>query len=1819
MYFKSTQTLISSFLTVCFFFGLVIDVNGQRDRLERDLKRIEGLETIKSRLPSTYSELYRLDFDSIPVQKRETVRNLIEVSRRYSDSIVIEKIVNEFGNDKIDWNKKSDLNKIRKIVTSRINSDTTFEKIQKNRERLSRRIGVLSKTRDANNGLVRIPKDSSGTKIIQEVSNCIECDEKNDMASPGAYLVYLISLLTEKTSINTLTNLEDILYQKLDSLTFGDVRIASYVALTNEILENKISGKNSTTLNKRDSIYNHFNGNKSKGKYLSSVNSSYPYPDVIENMFYRLAGEFDVDVELAKVLVTIGKTKEYADSTNITVKAIQLIATQKNKITYLTYNSLKNELRKVQEEKAEEEIKNEELLFLKDSLLYDFGQKYRDSIVWHIEKKTPDAINDWFGGTIPSLSFDSLEYVIQTIKDSVAACVTWEKDFCNIVSNSNDYPLRPLKILGNLYNSELSQYQTKLDTITYSDELLEKYITIVATSIYNSRSYDAQIEIRRDAYWQEAIQRIEKGFHTQIRENLIHQIWLRDTIDRDSLSRLLALDLKMAESYETTDLSFAILRLQTLMQMIELRKSNIKVNSSDSIFYSQSLRYLNSYGLFHAGKQVAVYPENFMEVLSTYQGSDYFREIVLKNIKEVNSVEELDELFTRFETTATKVEISFNNPICKNVIDSAIIYPGICNNSSSNSGGTWGSAGNQNNNSWSAWGASKPNCAWFSPYKTPQNYFLFTKKGRVNLQDSLFRIGCTGKDTTYFLNDRLQFENNFLSLILKSEFFNSKGDFQSAFKLLQKLYESRLNLAIELDVRLFKNMNNPQIENNNFSWLENPFDPFGVAWVDKSIFIDLIIKNHVENLLDWADQEFAQDSPESINRARELYLSAQEILSELTGKPDACGDCIENMNNAKVPSIEESVREIGCQGKQKEALKIYNSNAYSEGIKRVKLALLYYSCHNEKPSLAERNGMREVFSIAFSSNKCKHLERQWKGIIELSTERVDEIYKKLNKLYKGCAKQDLSNYGEGLGFNLSDAINIFSAPPLNPKILDLFASPEVAETMANLSPKAEVGLWLGDNHNFCIRKNSMYELFEKRICVNLKKIRTNRNFAGYERNLAYYAAPIDPQAAIQQAQSNPGAVFSASQNGQNMLPPIYRYSYLIDRAKQQAQYAISLESNMLNAYKELDAAEYSLLQARNSLDISQANVGLQLRRVSEAETSINIAMKQDGKSDKVFKHYEALLLKPKIDLENQVLAGLESMKDKERNSRWIQGFVGVAQLAGGIVSTAAGQGLVGGGISSMGSGIGQISEAINGKGEKSAEINLAQTKASFERREQEWQFQKDLAAIDQQITQLGIDLANDRLDIVQQERRIADLQAEHATDQLEFLTNGQFTNTGLYRWMSGNLRRLYQGQLNRAVATAKAAQDALAFEQQATLNKINSNYWVEDKRGLLGAEELMDDIEELETYRLQSGERKKEITKIISVANSAPEAFQEFVQSGELFFDAPMSWFDRDFPGHYLRMINNVSVTIVALTGSGQGIHATLSNNGMSRIVVDPYIGEASIVYRQPESVALSQTTNANGLFQLVPNDPLLYPFEGTGVATSWTLEMPKGANPIDFESIVDVIFTINYTAKESRDYRSKVLQDLGQDENGYVKVSANRFFSLAEEFPDAWYYMQNPDMSTNANYFPVLDTVWTNEIKRPWQKNTFVFELNKDYFIPNEEHRKITKITLLPIFKEGLELQANNDSLGITIAHVEQGKIPSNGEVKKKHSKRLKPLDKSTKSFNGQSPYGYWAIEIRDGLITGSNTYGAPVPDHKTKSSDLQDIIFIVEYSAKIHYPHQP
>jgi hypothetical protein len=488
---------------------------------------------------------------------------------------------------------------------------------------------------------------------------------------------------------------------------------------------------------------------------------------------------------------------------------------------------------------------------------------------------------------------------------------------------------------------------------------------------------------------------------------------------------------------------------------------------------------------------------------------------------------------------------------------------------------------------------------------------------------------------------------------------------------------------------------------------------------------------------------------------------------------------------------------------------------------------------------------------------------------------------------------------------------------------------------------------------------------------------------------------------------------------------------------------------------------------------------------------------------------------------------------------------------------------------------------------------VASVHASQARREQRWELRKRLAQEEIRISEQQIEIAEDQVHIAQQQREIAELKTDHAQETIEFLQDEQFTTYELFDWMADVLESVYRSFLQQATSMAKLAERQLAFERQELPQQfIQSGYWraptqgqravkrdegteTPDRRGLTGSARLLLDIYQLDQYAFRTDERKQYVSKTISLAQLAPLELQQLRETGVLRFDTSQDFFDRDYPGQYLRLIKKVSVSVIALTPPTHGIKAELTNPGISRVVTGGPPFRTEVIRRDPETITLSSPQNETGVFHLRPEGEMLLPFEKTGVDTTWELSMPKAANPFDYDTIADVLLTINYTALKSEPYRQQVIKHLDPEESGELA------YSFSDVFADQWYELHNPEQS---------DTPMTVH-----------FQTRRDDFPPQLEDVEIENVFLSYITKDDKGVRDLKTSLAFTPA---DGQGPAGGEATPVEARI------STRRGNGSS----WLPMIGK-PVEGEWELSLPASQkvkHMFHTERIEDILFVLTYNGR-------
>jgi Tc toxin complex TcA C-terminal TcB-binding domain len=713
------------------------------------------------------------------------------------------------------------------------------------------------------------------------------------------------------------------------------------------------------------------------------------------------------------------------------------------------------------------------------------------------------------------------------------------------------------------------------------------------------------------------------------------------------------------------------------------------------------------------------------------------------------------------------------------------------------------------------------------------------------------------------------------------------------------------------------------------------------------------------------------------------------------------------------------------------------------------------------------------------------------------------------------------------------------------------------------------------------------EALRQHASVNLSKLRNGRNIAGMQLQIA-----LDPDAQVM-------AVAARHR------PTPYRYAVLIERAKNLVTLAQQMEGAYLAALEKVDVESYNLLRARQELRLADASVELQRWRVEEALHSETLADRQRDRAQVQYDTYDRWLDAGLSYLEKESIfsmwqaigsydeAGQNAMRAAELGaitagmSGALSGGQFGLQIGGALAGPAAMLGGILGAVGGAGSALysGESQRASSAAAAASTRASILATRASQERRVQEWTLQRSLAERDVAIGQQQVVLAYDHTQIVKQEQVIANIQQEHARAVVDFLAN-KFTNVELYTFMAGVLGGVYRYFLQQATATAQLAQSQLAFERQEPVpSLIHDDYWqppagsttgsaTPDRRGLTGSARLLQDIYQLDQHAFDTNKRKLQLSQTFSLARLAPLELQRFRQTGVLPFATPMELFDRGFPGHYLRLIKRVRMSVVALIPPTQGIRATLINNGISRVVIGGDRFQTTIVRRDPEMIAFTSPISASGTFELDPQSDMLAPFESSGVDTHWQLEMPRASNPFDFDTIADVLMTIEYTALHSFDYRQQVIRRLDRT------FQADRGFSLRNHFPDPWYdlHHQVPGSTPITADFQVLDVDFPVNVDAPVIENLMLVFARADGTTFEVE--------------AGLTFTPAGSETSITVATQQS----VDGVISTRRNA-------AWKSLIGVSPVGRWALTLPS----------TPEMVERFEKEELEDVLLMMSYRGML------
>ena len=801
---------------------------------------------------------------------------------------------------------------------------------------------------------------------------------------------------------------------------------------------------------------------------------------------------------------------------------------------------------------------------------------------------------------------------------------------------------------------------------------------------------------------------------------------------------------------------------------------------------------------------------------------------------------------------------------------------------------------------------------------------------------------------------------------------------------------------------------------------DQPFDPDAIARLRISAYAKAIVMRYVNNLLDWGDNLYAQDTRESVDEATNLYVMALNLLGP---RPQPLGDC--------EPPAPATYNDIKQAYNDKT---IATGTAQSGGTQTLVLAESAspvndaYTGMNLAITSGAGNGQVGYITGYDGPTRTAQMEVRW-----ATTPSAGSGY----RVFVNGVPQFL--------------IRLENSAPV-------IAAAGAGVSYQGTTPFNDIGTY------FCVPENDQLTGLWDRADDRLFKIRHCMNIDGVVRALPLFAPPINPAALVAGAAAGGSSPAVVAQL--NLPVPFYRFSVLIQQAKEFAGAVAQLGAALLAALEKKDAETLALLQVSQQqtlLDMSTLIKELAIEQTGQTAEALTAALASAQERQAYYSQQVTDGLSP-AELDNIV---------HMRRAAALNFFASIIQTAASI----------GYAVPQVGSpfamtyGGAQVGSALYASagvmsavaGLETFESQLSLTMAQYERRESDWGLQANLAGHD--VAQIEAQIEANQTQLQMAERDLAiHLVTIAQNEAVNRFLRGKFTNEELYQWMSTRLSGLHFQTYALALELARSAQRAFQYEMNSDTTFVNFSYWDGNRRGLLSGEGLMLALNQMDKTYTERNSRALQIEKTISLAGLDPLALRDLIETGECVFALPEKLFDDDYPGHYARKIATLSVSIPAITGPYQNLHATLTQLA-NQVVIAPDPNAVNFLlggdnatlpgadvlrtdWWVNQRIAISSGLSDDGVFDTSPDGRFL-PFEGTGAVSTWRLSLPKQTNHFDFDAISDVIVGLRYQAFDGgARFRDQV-----------VKLPAMATFTgsvrlpLAQIFSTQWYeFLHSPD-----------------------------------------------------------------------------------------------------------------------------------------------------------------
>ncbi len=612
---------------------------------------------------------------------------------------------------------------------------------------------------------------------------------------------------------------------------------------------------------------------------------------------------------------------------------------------------------------------------------------------------------------------------------------------------------------------------------------------------------------------------------------------------------------------------------------------------------------------------------------------------------------------------------------------------------------------------------------------------------------------------------------------------------------------------------------------------------------------------------------------------------------------------------------------------------------------------------------------------------------------------------------------------------------------------------------------------------FCIPPNDLLETLRDTIADRLFKIRHCMNIEGVVRDLPLYEPPIDP--ALLVAARAQGLDLASVLSDLNAPRPHDSFAVCCEHASQAVEDVRRLGQDLKGILEARDAEKLNVRRARQDLLLLRDQMRqVKLRQVDEAKARIEVLkesekllsnvripyfMRQLGLSEEPPPNTtaNANVLQNKSELARISALGaarsaLADASQYEMAAKMMSAIPTMTAGSSGTMSTPVLTTYFGGHMLAL--GLGAFAQMKSqSAADASHQATLAQIRAEVERRAEQWAL--ELTSAVQERENVGRQLLQARigLDLAVFQLASHDRETEFAQDRLEFMENKP-TAVPHHEWLHQEVSLLLGQYYQVAFDECKRAQQVYRFDTGDLLTTfVEFGYFDKAHHGLLAGERLGLALRKMARAYRDQDRYEYELSKPVSLALCDPMALIALKATGACEFALPESLFDADFPGHFMRRLRHVSVTIPCVTGPYTTVNATLTLlNSRVRTTSVPSSDyserpdDPRFVYHQGimRSIATSSANEDGGTFK-DRSDGRHGRFEGYGAISRWRLELPHDTNALDPATITDVMLRVDYWSREG----GEVLRNAARKMSIQPPIdNASRLFSLRHEFADAWY-----------------------------------------------------------------------------------------------------------------------------------------------------------------------